>query len=229
MKHLKNFNNFTTANEAIDYNDPNLIKFRALKNTLDNTPAKKSLSNSVRRTLVDKLDELEERLKDLYSERREVFMEMDMEAGEAGDNWSDSDANRYGDELNRIEEEIDRLKAKIEMIYSKLDESYLDFKQAASVAQDTHGAQRYDYGSNPLQGELDFSEPEDSFEEPDFTDRETVRKHMDDPKRKIDSIITMAEMMKGMIKKNPHPHVIVKLNDAYNCLRTAYLRTQDGY
>jgi hypothetical protein len=179
-----------------------------------------------------KRQELEERILDLKDEMREVFAEMEAEAGMAGENWTDDDANRYGDELNRIEDEI----AKIRMRINKMDESYLDFQQAASVAQDTEGAQRYEYGSNPNQMEMEFPKDRRFEEEPeeDFEDPEVFRKHMESPTRKLDSIMTMAEIMKGLVSKRgknnkQHPYVLANLEDAYMSLRTAYLRSQDGF
>lgn len=230
MKHLKTFNSF---NEAMDINDPNLMRLRAAKHAFDSKPVRKMLSPSKTNMILDKIAELEERLLDLRSERKEVFMEMEAEAGMAGENWTDDDANRYGEELNRLEDELERVKGRIESLRNKLDESYLDFQQAASVAQDTEGAQRYEYGSNPSQMEFDFPKRRDPLEEPeeDLENPETFKKKMEDPRRKLDSIMTMAEIMRDLLGKTrkSHPYVTANLNDAYNSLRTAYLRTQDGF
>jgi len=60
---------------------------------------------------------------------------------------------------------------------------------------------------------------------------ETIKKKMEDPRRKLNAILTMAEVMRDLLGKNrkPHPYVTANLDEAYLSLRNAYLRTQDGF
>jgi hypothetical protein len=59
-------------------------------------------------------------LKDLYSDKRTLLNDMEAEAGEKGDKWTDADANRYGGELNDIDSQIEKLLVRRQEIEIKL-------------------------------------------------------------------------------------------------------------
>lgn len=67
------------------------------------------------------LDELNDELKDLLRDRRELDRDMEEEAGEKGDKWTDADANRYGEQMNRKDEEIEKKEKEIKLAQEKLD------------------------------------------------------------------------------------------------------------
>lgn len=50
---------------------------------------------------------LRQELKDLQSRRRQLDVDMENEAGQMGDQWTDEDANRYGAEMNDLDEQIE--------------------------------------------------------------------------------------------------------------------------
>jgi len=55
-----------------------------------------------------KLKEEVSELKYLKKQRASINQEMEEEAGQKGNSWSDDDGNRYGDQLNEIEKEIEK-------------------------------------------------------------------------------------------------------------------------
>ena len=57
--------------------------------------------------------ELEYDLKGYKQDLRQLNFDMELEAGEKGDKWTDADANRYGREMNELEEKIETLKKQI--------------------------------------------------------------------------------------------------------------------
>ena len=48
-------------------------------------------------------------MKDAAKELAQLDSEMNQEAGQKGDNWSDADANRYGGGLNKLQTKIEKL------------------------------------------------------------------------------------------------------------------------
>ena len=57
--------------------------------------------------------ELEYDLKGYKQDLRQLNFDMELEAGEKGDKWTDADANRYGREMNELEEKIKSLEKQI--------------------------------------------------------------------------------------------------------------------
>jgi len=112
--------------EATDINDPVLVAMRAMKSTMAAKRAqaaldkKKRVYGKQRDVLEDQLWDIANELKDLTSERSQLYTDMESEAGEMGTEWSDEDANRYGGELNAIEDRIDALKTKRKQIEDRL-------------------------------------------------------------------------------------------------------------
>jgi hypothetical protein len=107
-------------------NDPVLIALRAAKDQRksDLLFQKQLMKNRVygkkREALEDRLYEIYQELKELSQEKSQLYREMDAEAGEKGDKWSDADGNRYGNQLNVIDDQISVLIAKRIEIETKL-------------------------------------------------------------------------------------------------------------
>lgn len=114
------------VHEAMDFNDPVLIAMRAAKQDFAAKKAQAALDRKrrvygkQRDALEDQLWEISMDLKDLTRERSQLYADMDAEAGQMGAEWSDNDANRYGEELNRVESKIEQLKAKRSEIETRL-------------------------------------------------------------------------------------------------------------
>ena len=101
--------------ESISLNDPVLVAMRAAKDDRMKAAAaqkermKKRVYGKQREKLEDELWMIAQDLKDAYEDRRNIYDDMEAEAGEKGNEWSDEDANRYGEKLNAVEEEIEKL------------------------------------------------------------------------------------------------------------------------
>ena len=115
-----------SVNEAVDLNDPILVALRASKEDRAKKAAaqkermKKRVYGKQREKLEVDLWTISIDLKDAYSERREIYNDMESEAGEKGDNWNDDDANRYGKLLNDVDSRIETLIKKRQEIETKL-------------------------------------------------------------------------------------------------------------
>lgn len=124
MKHIHTFENF--LNEGMDQNDPVLIAIRAARMDREKKVAaqkermKKRVYGKKREALEDQLWKISMDLKDAYAERRNIYDDMESEAGEKGDSWTDDDANRYGSRLNLVDAEIEGLIKKRQEIEIKL-------------------------------------------------------------------------------------------------------------
>ena len=81
---------------------------------------KKRVYGKKREALEDQLWQISQDLKDAYAERRNVYDEMEAEAGEKGDKWNDDDANRYGSQLNDVDTKIETLIQQRQAIELKL-------------------------------------------------------------------------------------------------------------
>jgi hypothetical protein len=81
---------------------------------------KKRVYGKQREKLEDDLWSISQDLKDAYAERRNIYDDMESEAGEKGDSWTDDDANRYGSRLNLVDAEIESLIKKRQEIETKL-------------------------------------------------------------------------------------------------------------
>jgi hypothetical protein len=104
-----------SVNEAIDINDPILVAMRASREDRQKKAAaqkermKKRVYGKQREKLENELWMIAQDLKDAYEDRRYIYDDMEAEAGQKGNEWSDEDANRYGEKLNAVEEEIEKL------------------------------------------------------------------------------------------------------------------------
>ncbi len=125
---ITRFENFLneSINEARDLNDPVLLAIRASKETRKKSLAvqkenmKKRVHGKQREKLEDNLWRISQDLKDAYVERRNIFADMESEAGEKREKWTDDDANRYGAMLNKVDDEIEKLISKRQAIEIKL-------------------------------------------------------------------------------------------------------------
>lgn len=128
MKRVKTFEEFLNENlfERIDMNDPVLIAIRAAKDDrkkkaeAQKERLKKRVYGKKREQLEDQAWEISQELKDLYSDKRDIYDDMEAEAGEKGSEWSDLDANRYGVMLNDIDDKMEVLIKKRQEIEIKL-------------------------------------------------------------------------------------------------------------
>lgn len=107
-------------------NDPVLVAMRAAKEDrkkrveAQKERMKKRVYGKQREKLEDELWSISQDLKDAYAERRNIYDDMEAEAGEKGDAWSDDDANRYGSRLNLVDDEIENLIKRRQTIEVKL-------------------------------------------------------------------------------------------------------------
>lgn len=72
--------------------------------------------NSIQESTFDinfEISNVEEDLKDAKQRLKQLDSDMNHEAGQKGEDWSDEDANRYGGEMNNLETEIERLQKKL--------------------------------------------------------------------------------------------------------------------
>jgi hypothetical protein len=114
--------------EGIDenLNDPVLVAMRAAKEDrkkkveAQRERMQKRVYGKQREKLEDELWSISQDLKDAYAERRNIYDDMEAEAGEKGDAWSDDDANRYGSRLNLVDDEIENLIKRRQTIEVKL-------------------------------------------------------------------------------------------------------------
>jgi len=103
----------------MDMNDPILVAIRARKTMLDkakSAPKPKKISMNKYYKLMDMESDLIDQMKDAAKELAQLNSDMNAEAGQKGDNWSDADANRYGGDLDKLQSKYEKLakqKAKI--------------------------------------------------------------------------------------------------------------------
>ena len=105
-----------------DYNSPAMIAFRAAKIKREKElakPKRRPLYGKQRRKAEDDLWDISQDLKDLYSDRGQMLIDMEQEAEAEGGPIAD----RYGDELNKIEDKIQALIAKRGKLEVRLAES----------------------------------------------------------------------------------------------------------
>jgi hypothetical protein len=100
------------VNEATDLNDPVLMAIRRMKSEMEKRksfPKVKKISLKQYYTLMDKEIDLIDQMKDAAKEYEQLDSDMNAEAGQKGENWSDADANRYGGDLDKLQTKIEKL------------------------------------------------------------------------------------------------------------------------
>jgi len=118
----------STSKEAVNemgINDPILIAFRAAKMKREAElakPKRKPLYGKQRLKAEDDLWYISQELKDLYSDRGQMLIDMEEEAEAEGGPIADE----YGDKLNKIEDEIQKLIAKRNKLEMMLAESVVN-------------------------------------------------------------------------------------------------------
>jgi len=114
-------------NEA-EINDPVLVAVRARKEMLKQDAIKwagyKKLSLDQYWKKLEWRSFIEMRMKEAAEELAQLDSEMNHEAGQKGEEWTDDDANRYGGELDKLQTKIEKLakaKAKVnkEILYHR--------------------------------------------------------------------------------------------------------------
>ena len=103
----------------MDINDPVLVAMRAFKNQLKkdkSKPPTKKISMNKYYKLMDMESDLIDQMRDAAKELKQLDSDMNAEAGQKGDGWSDADANRYGGDLDKLQTKYEKLakqKAKV--------------------------------------------------------------------------------------------------------------------
>jgi hypothetical protein len=105
--------------EASNINDPVLIAIRSLKMEIAKAkaaPKVRKISMNQYYKLMDQEMDLIDQMKDAAEEFEQLDSDMNAEAGQKGEAWSDADANRYGGDLDKLQTKIEKLakqKAKV--------------------------------------------------------------------------------------------------------------------
>ena len=113
MANISTFEDFINLSESM--NDPVLMALRAAKDDrkkmmMDKKERmKKRVYGAQREKMESRLDGIWQEIKDLKKESADLYREMDAEAGEKGDSWTDADGNRYGEMLNKIDAQLEKL------------------------------------------------------------------------------------------------------------------------
>jgi len=96
----------------MDINDPILVAIRARKTDLKKKaalPKVKKISTKQYYKLMDAEIDLIDQMKDAAKDYERLDSEMNQDAGQKGDAWTDADANRYGGDLNKLQTKIEKL------------------------------------------------------------------------------------------------------------------------
>ena len=96
----------------MDINDPILVAIRARKTDLKKKaalPKVKKISTKQYYKLMDAEIDLIDQMKDAAKDYERLDSEMNQDAGQKGDAWTDADANRYGGDLNKLQTRIEKL------------------------------------------------------------------------------------------------------------------------
>ena len=107
----------------MDMNDPILVAVRARKTMLDkakSAPKYKKISTKRYYQLLDREIDIINQMKDASREFEQLDSDMNQEAGQKGDDWSDADANRYGGDLNKLQTKIEKLTAKKKKVQTSI-------------------------------------------------------------------------------------------------------------
>ena len=119
--------------EAVDMNDPFLVAVRVMRQRakemkeLDalakKAPKKRAPKISFDKylALLDSQSNIQEDIEDVARELKQTYSDMEQEAGQKGDKWTDKDANRYGGILNKLESKYAKLKAKKSKIDARVE------------------------------------------------------------------------------------------------------------
>jgi hypothetical protein len=83
-------------------------------------PIKRPLYGEAKEIAKDKYYDMLQELKDLKAERKQLFMDMEYEAGIYDKEFTDTDANRYGVEFNRLDDRIEYLEIKTKELEERI-------------------------------------------------------------------------------------------------------------
>ena len=121
MKIAKLLKKESTVNEATDLNDPVLMAIRVMKDEMKKRKSLPKLKKTTIKqyfTLMDKEIDLIDQMKDATREFEQLDSDMNADAGQKGEDWTDADANRYGGDLDKLQTKIEKLakqKAKVKL------------------------------------------------------------------------------------------------------------------
>ena len=118
---------------ADDINDPFMVRVRIMRQhakekkeyqaylKANPKPKVRKISFDKYLSLLDSQSEYIDDLKELTKELKETDSDMNQEAGQMGDDWTDDDANRYGEILNDLEDRYSDTQSKLLKITAKID------------------------------------------------------------------------------------------------------------
>ena len=93
----------------MDINDPILVAIRARKTMLAKNAKIKIPTEKQYYKLMDAEIDLINQIKDARRELEQLDSDMNQDAGQKGDEWTDDDANRYGGDLDKLQTKVEKL------------------------------------------------------------------------------------------------------------------------
>jgi len=107
----------------MDINDPILVAIRARKTMLAKNAKIKIPTEKQYYKLMDAEIDIIDQLKDARRELAQLDSDMNQDAGQKGDEWTDDDANRYGGDLDLLQTKVEKL-AKRKLLIKKAIMTY---------------------------------------------------------------------------------------------------------
>ena len=117
-----------------DLNDPFLVQVRVMRHAAKERkaldaylkanpePKKRRISFDKYLSLLDIESGIKDDMKDVVKELKQSNTDMEIEAGQKGGDWTDTDANRYGSIMMELEDRYQKLKKKLTPIQSKIED-----------------------------------------------------------------------------------------------------------
>jgi len=93
----------------MDINDPILVAIRARKTMLAKNAKIKIPTEKQYYKLMDAEIDIINQIKDARRELEQLDSDMNQDAGQKGDEWTDDDANRYGGDLDKLQTKVEKL------------------------------------------------------------------------------------------------------------------------
>jgi len=93
----------------MDINDPILVAIRARKTMLAKNAKIRIPTEKQYYKLMDAEIDLINQIKDARRELEQLDSDMNQDAGQKGDEWTDDDANRYGGDLDKLQTKVEKL------------------------------------------------------------------------------------------------------------------------
>ena len=114
-------------------NDPFLVQTRIMRHAAKERKALDAMAKAqpkVRKykisfdkylELLDTQMFLQQDLAEIGKQLKQTWRDMEIEAGDKGESWTDDDANRYGRDLMKLETEYKKVKAKLDKVDARVD------------------------------------------------------------------------------------------------------------